>query len=57
MKNDRSTENAPAIDFSNLGERLKELFFKNAIFANFIFNEFLRFCDFRKKAEISFFQF
>ena len=36
------------IDFSNLSERLKERFFKNTIFADFVFNDFLRFCDFRK---------
>jgi hypothetical protein len=28
----------------------KERFFKNAIFADFIFNDFFRFCDFRKNS-------
>ena len=38
------------IDFSNLSERLKERFFKNAIFEDFGFTEFFRFCDFRKNS-------
>lgn len=37
------------IDFSNLSERLKERFFKNTIFADFVFNDFFQILRFSQK--------